>query len=178
MIEIIRFKGKKYPKWQSEGFAAKFIFPFAQIACKGFGYDVGFCKPEWKLPGAAGIDLDVICDQDTNIIHRSPGTSATNLPGYVELKLDYIFSSHCLEHLNDWVDVLIYWRENLVVGGVLFLYLPHPHQQYWHPWNNRKHINYLSPDVMKGYFKAGGWTNIFISHRDLNDSFACVAEKI
>ena len=37
---------------------------------------------------------------------------ANNLPPNVEP--DYIFSSHCLEHVPDWVATMDYWYENFV----------------------------------------------------------------
>lgn len=163
MIETIEFKGKFYPKYQAEGFAAQFAFPFAKKVCTGKGYDIGCNNEQWKLPDAIGIDPLI-----------SGNLNATNLPvGLV----DYIFSSHCLEHLDRWVNVLDYWYDHLKDGGVLFLYLPHPDQEYWLPQNNRKHINVLSPDMIEKYLIDKGYKNVFVSQRDLNHSFMCIAEK-
>lgn len=163
MIETIEFKGTKYPAFQSSGFAARFIFPFALEVCKGKGYDIGCNREEWKLPGAIGVDPML-----GGILN------AMNLPPE---KVDYIFSSHCLEHLERWVDVLEYWHNKLKDGGVLFLYLPHPSQEYWKPWHNRKHVNVLSPEIIYEYLYDTGWKNIFVGNCDLNNSFAAMAEK-
>ena len=39
--------------------------------------------------------------------------------------MDYVFSSHCLEHIeNDWQALREWWRV-LKSGGYLVLYLPH-----------------------------------------------------
>jgi len=102
---------------------------------------------------------------------------AYNLPPTV---VDYIFSSHCLEHLNDWVGALDYWATKIKKAGILFLYLPHPAQRYWRPWNNRKHIHSLNPYIIRSYLKDRGcWTKIFVTKGfDLNNSFYVVAEKI
>ena len=43
---------------------------------------------------------------------------ANNLP---DTEPDYIFSSHCLEHVDDWVETLLYWTKRLRSGG-LFSY--------------------------------------------------------
>jgi len=51
---MITFKGKSYPEFQAKGNASQFAIPFAKYLCKG--YDIGFCKEEWKFPGAIGID--------------------------------------------------------------------------------------------------------------------------
>jgi len=163
MIELIEFKGENYPKFQSEGFAAKFIFPFALEVCKGNGYDIGCNREEWKLPGAIGIDPLI-----------SGNLHALNLPAG---EVDYIFSSHCLEHLERWVDVLDYWYAHLKPGGVLFLYLPHPDQKYWLPWNNRKHVNILYPDMIFDYLVDKGFKKVFKGNKDLNCSYAVMAEK-
>ena len=162
MIESILFESKHYPKFQAEGFAARFAFPFAEQVCKGRGYDIGCNREEWKFPGA--IPIDPLMSGIFN---------AMNLPvGLV----DYIFSSHCLEHLDKWVDVLDYWFNHLEPGGVLFLYLPHPDQEYWHPWNNRKHVNLFTPEIIELYLKSK-FCKVFVSERDLNHSFMAMAQK-
>ena len=112
MIETIKYNGKKYPHHQIIGNAAQFAIPYAKHYCKGVGFDIGCMKKEWAVPGSTPIDLDF----DDNY-------EALNLPG--DDFVDYIFSSHCLEHIDNWVDTLEYWHIRLKTGGVLFLYLPH-----------------------------------------------------
>ena len=68
------------------------IKDFALHFCKGLGYDIGFCKEEWKFPGSIGIYRNLNNNYDAN-----------NLP---DDKVDYIYSSHCLEHLDNWVETL------------------------------------------------------------------------
>ena len=163
-IDTIEFAGIEYPLFQSKGFASKFAFPFADEVCKGTGYDVGYCKEEWKLPGAIGIDPSI--DERFN---------AHNLP---ETMVDFIFSSHCLEHVNDWVGALDHWCTRLKSEGVIFLYLPDYSQIYWRPWNNRKHVNVLTPEMLKDYFKcAKKFSKVFVSGVDLNNSFMVMAQK-
>lgn len=161
-MEVINYKGRKYPAFQASGFAARFVFPFAKEVCKGIGYDIGCNREEWKLPSSRGIDKCFYDDYD-----------AMNLP---DPKVDYIFSSHCLEHINDWVGALDYWITKLRASGVLFLYLPHPDQEYWLPWNNRKHLHVLYPDVIRHYLEER-FINVFVSDRDLNHSFVAVASN-
>lgn len=163
MIETILFKDKIYPKFQSLGFASQFAFPFAKHVCKGFGYDIGCKNKDWSFPGSIPIDLDF-----------GDGFHATNLP---EKNVDYIFSSHCLEHIFDWVFVMDYWYDTLKSGGTLFLYLPSYEQEYWRPWNNRKHFNIFSPDIIKDYMLNKGYKNVFVSGIDLNSAFMCMGEK-
>lgn len=160
----LEFKGKKYPHFQSVGNAAKLAIPYAKYVCKGFGYDVGCMKEEWAFPGSYPIDTDL-----DDIYH------ADHLPPQ---QPDYIFSSHCLEHIPYWVDTMDYWYERLKVGGVLFLYLPDYSQEYWRPWNNRRHLNIFSPTIIKDYMEDKGYGNIFHSGVDLNSSFMIYGKKM
>jgi len=99
---------------------------------------------------------------------------ATHLP---EEQVDYIFSSHALEHIEDRVRVLDYWTSILKIGGVLFLYFPHPEQQYWRPWADTKQQHILYPQDIIDYLKYSGYKNIFNGERDLNHSFSVMGEK-
>tara|TARA_R110000823_G_C15619241_1_gene467392 strand:- start:27 stop:521 length:495 start_codon:yes stop_codon:yes gene_type:complete len=162
-IETVDFKESVYPRFQSEGNAAQFAIPYARHVCKGAGYDIGCSKKEWAFPNA--IPIDISLDDEWE---------AHNLP---EQKVDYIFSSHCLEHIDRWVDAMDCWYDVLKKGGTLFLYLPDYSQEYWRPWNNRKHINMFSPQVIKDYMADRGYKNIFVSGIDLNNAFMAMGEK-
>jgi predicted SAM-dependent methyltransferase len=162
MINTITHLENSYPAFQSQGNAAQFAIPFAKHVCSGIGVDVGCNREEWKFPGAFAVDPE-INDYD-----------ALNFPWN---NLDYVFSSHCLEHLLNWVDVLDYWTSKLKSGGVLFLYLPDYSQTYWRPWHNRKHVNIFSPDIIADYMKDSGYVNIFKSGIDLNNAFMVIGEK-
>lgn len=162
-MELITFRNKTYPKLQSVGYAAQFAIPFAKHFCKGVGVDVGPMKEEWSFPGSYLVDPAI------NEYH------ALNFPYD---NLDYIFSSHCLEHLDNWVSVLDYWTTKLKSSGILFLYIPDYSQEYWKPWNNRKHKNIFTPQILVDYTNDNGYKNIFSSGIDLNNSFMIVAEKI
>jgi hypothetical protein len=70
-----------------------------------------------------------------------------------------------------------YWYDVLKKGGTLFLYLPDYSQEYWRPWNNRKHINMFSPQIIKDYMTHRGYKNIFASDTDLNNAFMIMGEK-
>lgn len=162
-MQVVEYRDEKYPHFQTIGNASQFAIPFAQYFCVGKGYDIGCMKPDWAYPGAIPIDLDFNDPWDAN-----------NLP---DEKVDYIFSSHCLEHVDDWVGTLMYWTEKIKSGGVLFLYLPHYDQKYWRPWNNRKHKHVFTPNILIDFMKDNGYNNIFHSERDLNHSFMVVGRK-
>lgn len=161
-IEIIGFEDQIYPKFQSTGFSARFAFPFAKEVCHGKGYDIGCNRLEWCYPGAIPIDP---------LLNR---WDAMDLPPG---QVDYIFSSHCLEHLDNPWRALEYWKETLKNEGVLFLYLPDFSQKYWRPWNNKKHKSIFTPEMFREYFQATDWSHYFVSNADLNNSFIAIGEK-
>ena len=162
-MDLIEFSGEKYPNFQALGNASQFAIPFAKHFCKGNGYDIGFSKEEWKFPNARGIDLSL-----------NDGYHANNLPNE---QVDYIYSSHCLEHVDNWSLTLTYWIQHIKEGGILFLYLPDFSQKYWRPWNNNKHQHCLMPVLLKEFLIDHNMKNIFVSGIDLNNSFIIVAEK-
>lgn len=94
-----------------------------------------------------------------------------NLP---DGKWDFIFSSHCLEHLTNPVAALEHWKSKLCAGGVLFLYLPHPDMTYWLPQWNRKHLHSWRPEDMETMLRDLGFVDVIRSERDLAWSFAVV----
>lgn len=168
-METITFKNIKYPAFQATGNAARFIKPFADefLQNKNVGLDIGCMNLDWCYPGAIPIDLTIDDPYD-----------AYNLPKVDNV--EYIFSSHCLEHLPDWVGALNLWRDYLPSTGILFLYLPHYSQRYWRPWHNRKHYHAFTNQLLSDYFQDTSeyWNNWFVSPgADLNNSFCCVAEK-
>jgi predicted SAM-dependent methyltransferase len=162
-MDILEFKNKKYPSFQKNGYASQFAIPFAKYFCIGEGYDIGCNKKEWAFPNSIPIDISF-----------NDGFNALNLP---KKNIDYIYSSHCLEHLDDWVQAMDYWYEILKNGGILFLYLPDFSQEYWRPWNNYKHKHVFIPEIIKEYMIDKKYKNIFCSGIDLNNSFMIVGEK-
>ena len=170
-------------------FASRFAFPYAIEYCKGFGYDIGPGKREWCLPGAIPIDFTVpLNKQEKEIIKLhtvksvstiidKPWWNATTLPE-TEGGVDFIFSSHCLEHLDNPYRTVEYWHKKLRTGGILFLYLPDYSNYYWRPWHNHKHIHVITPEIMKDFLTDTGFGNIFVSGTDLNDSFMIISQKI
>jgi len=113
------YRGKFYPDYLTVGGASPVIFSVALKYCQGRGIDVG--AGLWPLPGAIPLDLE-----------RGAG-SGRKVADFDDLSLDYVFSSHCLEHIENWRPALIDWIKKLKPGGTLFLYLPHPECAIWHP---------------------------------------------
>lgn len=160
--KLFMYRGELYPDYLRNGNAMQFIEPMARHFCKGNGFDVGCGK--WPLPGAIGVDV------------QAPGVDAYHLPKGDEM--DYVFSSHCLEHLEDPVRAIESWRVRLRIGGVLFLYLPHPDMVYWRPENCLKHRHVFYPKDVAQMISTLGFANVIHSERDLAWGFAVVGEKL
>ena len=156
---LFSYQDEWFPDYIRHGNAMNFIKPFADFFCKGVGYDIGCNK--WPLPNAIGIDSEF-------------GDDAMDLPSG---DVDFIFSSHCLEHLPDPIAALEHWKDNLVSGGCLFLYLPHPDMVYWRPQWNRKHLHSWLPFQMRQIFKDLGFEPVIGSERDLYWAFCTVGYK-
>ena len=114
-----RYRGRFYPDHLFVGGAAWGALSAARRLCRGEGADIG--AGFWPFPGATPVDPA-----------RGPGKE-NSLDGMPPGKLDYVFSSHCLEHIDDWQAALDRWVELLRPGGRIFLYLPHPDCEIWHP---------------------------------------------
>jgi SAM-dependent methyltransferase len=159
-IHLYKYKGDTYPIYLKEGRAYAYCEPFAEQFCKGKGLDIG------------GFDTWVFKDARPINITLNDGFTAHNLP---EGPYDYIFSSHTLEHVDDYIGALEYWKTQLKPGGVLFLYLPHPDMKYWRPENNRKHRHLFHPDDLVSSLRELGYKDILASQRDLYWAFCVVA---
>jgi SAM-dependent methyltransferase len=153
---IFEYKGQAYPEYLRHGGARLYIDQVAEHFCRGRGLDIG--AGQCPLRGAIAVDVDG--DQDAMCLR--------------DHKYDYIFSSHCLEHLTDPIGALEHWKSRLRHGGVLFLYLPHPDMAYWLPQNNRKHLHSWYPFQMRDIIKDLGFVNVMNSERDMYWSFSVV----
>lgn len=159
---VFTYKDKLYPDYIRHGNACHFCMPFAEKFCVGNGLDVGgWSEYGWVYPGARVVNLDI---DDKYDAHHLP-----------EGEYDYIFSSHTLEHLDDYIGALDHWKTRLRPGGVLFLYLPHPDMEYWRPENNRKHRHIFHPKDVVKTLEGLGYENILASERDLYWAFTVVA---
>ena len=116
--DFYRYGDDLFPAYLNHGNAMQFIKHVAQRWCAGKGIDVG--ADQWPFPGAIPI-------------RNEPGASALKLDSIEDGSLDYVFSSHCLEHLDEPADAIALWATKLRTGGVVFLYLPHETMALWRP---------------------------------------------
>ena len=159
------FNGVLYPNYLRDGNMMQYIRPLAEKYCIGKGIDIGGGK--WPF-----------CER----VVDSGNEDALNFNGE---DYDFIFSSHCLEHLDKPRVALRYWLTKLRPGGVLFLYLPHPDMEYWRPGNHKgtscdppsPHRNIWEPHVAAAMVGFAGFRDIIYSGRDLAWSYCVVGWK-
>ena len=132
------YKGNFYPDYLTVGGASWAIFREALKFCQGSGIDIG--AGYWPFPGAIAVD-----------VYRGPGVGRA-VSDFADYSLDYVFSSHCLEHIEKWQERLTEWVGKLKTDGVVFLYLPHPDCAIWHPGSpfvGDGHKWIPTPDVLR-----------------------------
>jgi SAM-dependent methyltransferase len=144
------FDGVEYPDACCHGDACSHIEDVASGYCQGTGIDVG--AGAYPLGGAFPVrDLVHYIYRNGKQARRAeplPGAAcAYDLSCFVDESLDYVFSSHCLEHLDRPSEAIALWAEKLKPGGWMFLYLPHPEMALWRPGGAWVHDNHKwSPD--------------------------------
>jgi SAM-dependent methyltransferase len=192
-IETISHGDNVYPKYTSNGNATRFYESFALEVCKGFGVDVGCNRIDWMFNNKFQREVDEewveynlsnkrITNYSSNDTYTFPidpvlnDYSATNFPFWCE-NLDFIYSSNCLEHIPNYIEVLEYFKSKLTDDGTLFLALPHPDQSYHRPESNKKHIHLFHPKNMVECLEYMGFKNIFCSQRDLYWGFSVFCNK-
>lgn len=92
---------------------------------RGFGLDIG-CGPHKGFPHFVGVDNR----KDSSLfgIAMNPDITvpdAAKLDKFADGSCDFIFSSHLLEHMDDYKTAIKEWWRLVRVGGHLCLYLPH-----------------------------------------------------
>lgn len=152
-----------FPDFLKFGAALDAVRPLATKFCHGRGLDVG--AGHWPLEGARAIEDGV--DENAYLLNE-PDSS-----------LDYLFSSHTLEHLERPWEAITEWTRVLRPGGILFLYLPHPACDMWKAQHLRFHIWNPDPvtleDKLTQHF---GYELAYVTYLpDAFFSFVIVARK-
>jgi SAM-dependent methyltransferase len=105
----------------------------------GVGLDIGFrgsIPDALPFPGAIGIELDY------------PGYYGRTLP-FADESQDFVYSSHCLEHISDAGNALRDYHRVLKIGGFMLIAVPHKYL-YEKKWNlpsryNGDHKRFYTP---------------------------------
>jgi SAM-dependent methyltransferase len=120
--------------WKAEGpqgfESAKVAFelvPYFHGRCLDLG-----CGPRKVLPSDKIIGVDSNKDWGLFGVRANPDVEAdvTDLGIFADESFDCVFSSHTLEHIEDYKAALAEWWRVVKPGGVLILYLPHAD---WYP---------------------------------------------
>ena len=135
----IKYRKLEYPEYINDNNASSHILGFAKKHCRGIGIDIGGGNN--PFPGAKLIDI------------KQGNEAIESLENESKNSYDYVFSSHFLEHVEDYEKVLQGCWKVLKEDGILFLYLPHPEMQYWLPSNPSMQGKYghkvvLYPDLV------------------------------
>lgn len=155
---------ERYPtKLLNEGDAQRFIQPLALQYCRGFGIDVG--SNHWPFPGAIRCDIE------------------NRVEAWRQAPFDFVFSSHCLEHIKTWETELKIWHDSLKPDGIMFCYVPHPLCEVWLPEGDwvRGGWHVWSPDPITLYrhvrFELGMEVLQYSSRPDPYWGFHLIARK-
>jgi SAM-dependent methyltransferase len=132
---------KIYPQYLKFGGAVESVRFLALNYCKGEGVDVG--SGIWPLNGARPIEN-----------HATENAYKINA---LDNSLDYVFSSHLLEHLGHHQLAINEWRRVLSPSGILFLYLPHPVCKMWAPQVLKEHVWMPDPIYLRDFLPEVGF---------------------
>jgi SAM-dependent methyltransferase len=142
---------------------------------RGQGIDVG--AGSFKiLPHAISVDNG--CD---NVMFGIPFKadvsvkSADTMPIFGTQSLDWVYSSHLLEHLDDPEKALKEWWRVLKVKGLLILYLPHEdlYPKVGEPGANPDHkCNLNEQKVIDWMLNVGKWDLIRCEQRNENEEYS------
>ena len=156
---------KYYPDFQKHGNAIDNVKFLAQKYCQGKGADIG--SGVWGLIGE-GLEAKPIENNDENAYNIIED----------DCSLDFIFSSHLLEHLDEPLKALHHWDNKLKENGILFLYLPHPASQMWNKENLKFHIWNPDPLYLEKTLINMNFSIEYITYLpDGYNSFVVVAKK-
>ncbi len=154
--------GLQKVEYLTHGQRAKEIVHDADIWCKGWGIDVG--GGNCPYPNAYRT-VELTKDEDAYRIKESSNS------------LDFVFSSHCLEHLEEPSRALFEWKRVLKENGILFLYLPHKDYLPWRPANNRYHKHSFEERDVITLLIEQGFQIQEVALKNSNFSFTIVARK-
>lgn len=143
-----------------QGFeSAKIRFEVLPYLARG-GLDVG-CGVAKVWPHLVGIDSG----RDSELFNTPvrPDLSvgdATRLQIFANESANAVFSSHLLEHIDDWTAALTEWWRLVKVGGYLVLYLPHRdlYPRIGRPGSNPDHKHDFAPDDILDFMRIGPTT--------------------
>lgn len=160
----------------SNGFeSAKCRFDVLPFLPRG-GLDIG-CGPRKVWPHMVGVDSG----KDTELfgVPMQPDMvvgTAERLPMFASDAIDAVFSSHTLEHIDNWRAALAEWWRVVRPGGHLVLYLPHKdfYPNIGQPGANPDHKHdFLPADIVAAMVaQAPDWSLLVNESRNQRDEYS------
>lgn len=101
--------------------------------------------------------------------------TAEDLSIFGSRSMDFVYSSHLLEHLTNPEKALKEWWRTLKVGGYLVLYLPHEdlYPKIGDPGANPDHKHNLNESLVIDWMRAvGHWDLVENQYRDKGDEYS------
>lgn len=140
---------------------------------QGKGLDIG-CGTMKCWPEMIGVDsLKDYGGQRPNAVDVV--SKGEDLSLFGDKTLDYIFSSHFLEHVVDYKACLTEWWNKLKVGGNLILYLPHKkfYPNIGQPGSNPDHKHdYMPDDIINTMKEIGSWELLENEDRERDNEYS------
>ena len=115
MVMHLKLKGVTMAEYMIEAKKLVAEYPDVLRYIKGNGLDLGSGLGKVKQ-SALGIDFG---ENGINWVGN-----VTQLHWFHDNVLDYVFSSHCLEHMHNEVEVVKEWKRVVKPGGYVVIYLP------------------------------------------------------
>ncbi len=142
---------------------------------RGQGLDLG-CGAHKAFPHFTGVDN--LKDVELFGAQMRPDKvvdSCERLDGFEDASQDFVFSSHLLEHIDDYAGALKEWWRVIKTGGYLALYLPHKlyYPNVGQPGANPDHKHDFMPaDIINAMQKIGGWNLIEREERNGGNEYS------
>lgn len=148
---------------------------------KAFKHFVGVDNKHHEREAMMTVNCDVVVE------------TCSDLRQFGSQSWDAVFSSHLLEHIEDYKSALREWWRVIKRGGYLVLYLPHKsfYPNIGEEWANADHKHDFVPDdIVKAMQEIGGWDlvenqernqwneySFFQVYRKRNDKQCKIVEK-
>lgn len=142
----------------------------------GNGLDIGFAgyTPDIVpiLPAALGVDVNY------------PGYDGRTLP-FADNSQDYVYSSHCLEHIDNYLNAIRDWYRVVKVGGHIVTVVPHKFlyekkEELPSQWN-QDHKRFYTPASLLQEFeqalKPNSYRVRFLEDGDVGYNYSIPADK-
>jgi predicted SAM-dependent methyltransferase len=126
---------------------------------RGQGLDLG-CGPNKVWPHAIGVDNYTATAQFGTPMKPDVVSDCAKLQVFGSASMDWVYSSHLLEHIQDTAAALKEWWRVLKPGGHLILYLPHKdhYPNIGQPGANPDHKHdFLPQDIVDHMRDVGAW---------------------